>query len=474
MVQEPYPEDDYLDQPPPERRRGRVGRVPPHSREAEESVLGAILLSRDATNKVMEVLDTDDFYEPINGLVFEAARRLYNESRAIDVLTLAEELRRTDALERIGGHERLADLSQSVPNVAHADRYAAIVEEHSQRRRLIEVSQRVTDLAMNLDRTTETVIDQAERMMLEVNDDVVEEGLQHVKDLMKGVFDSIESQEDRIPGLPTGLTDLDDKLMGLKPGTFVVVAGRPSMGKSAFAQTLASNTARDGGVVALFSLEMSKEEVLTRLLSMVSEVNSSRIRAGVANNLELWDRLLEAGSTIHDWKLYLDDTPEPTVTEIRAKCRRLRHEEGLDLVIIDYLQLMPSAGNSGSRNADNRQQEIAEVSRSLKGLARELGIPVIGVSQLNRAVELRKDKRPMLSDLRESGAIEQDADIVLFLYRDEYYNQDDHRVRNLAEVLIAKHRSGPTGKVFTTFAKEYTLFRNHAGPAPADVYQSTY
>lgn len=474
MVHDPYPEDDYLDQPPPERRRGRVGRVPPHSREAEESVLGAILLSRDATNKVMEILDTDDFYEPINGLVFEAARRLFDESRAIDVLTLAEELKRTDSLERIGGHERLADLSQSVPNVAHADRYAAIVEEHSRRRRLIDVSQRVTDLAMNLDRTTETVIDQAERMMLEVNDEVVEEGLQHVKDLMKSVFDNIENQEDRLPGLPTGLTDLDDKLMGLKPGTFVVVAGRPSMGKSAFAQTLASNTARDGGVVALFSLEMSKEEVLTRLLSMVSEVNSSRIRAGVANNLELWDRLLEAGGKIHDWKLYLDDSPEPTVTEIRAKCRRLRYEEGLDLVIIDYLQLMPSAGNSGSRNTDNRQQEIAEVSRSLKGLARELGIPVIGVSQLNRAVELRKDKRPMLSDLRESGAIEQDADIVLFLYRDEYYNQDDHRVRNLAEVLIAKHRSGPTGKVLTTFAKEYTLFRNHAGPAPPDVYQQTY
>ncbi len=474
MVHDPYPEDDYLDQPPPERRRGRVGRVPPHSGEAEESVLGAILLSRDATNKVMEVLETEDFYEPINGLVFEAARRLFNESRAIDVLTLAEELRRTDSLERIGGHERLADLSQSVPNVAHADRYAAIVEEHSRRRRLIDVSQRVTDLAMNLDRTTESVVDQAERMMLDVNDDVVDEGLQHVKDLMKSVFHTIESQEDRIPGLPTGLTDLDDKLMGLKPGTFVVVAGRPSMGKSAFAQTLASNTARDGGVVALFSLEMSKEEVLTRLLSMVSEVNSSRIRAGVANNLELWDKLLEAGGKIHDWKLYLDDTPEPTVTEIRAKCRRLRYEEGLDLVIIDYLQLMPSAGSSGSRNADNRQQEIAEVSRSLKSLARELGIPVIGVSQLNRAVELRKDKRPMLSDLRESGAIEQDADIVLFLYRDEYYNQDDHRVRNLAEVLIAKHRSGPTGKVFTTFQKEYTLFRNHAGPAPPDVYQPTY
>lgn len=474
MVQDRYQDDDYLDQPPPEHRRGRVGRVPPHSREAEESVLGAILLSRDATNKVMEILDTEDFYEPVNGLVFEAARRLFNDNRAIDVLTLAEELKRTDSLERIGGHERLADLSQSVPNVAHADRYAAIVEEHSQRRRLIEVSQRVTDLAMNLDRTTETVIDQAERMMLEVNDDVVEEGLQHVKDLMKSVFDNIENQEDRIPGLPTGLTDLDDKLMGLKPGTFVVVAGRPSMGKSAFAQTLASHTARDGGVVALFSLEMSKEEVLTRLLSMVSEVNSSRIRAGVANNLELWDRLLEAGGKIHDWKLYLDDTPEPTVTEIRAKCRRLRYEEGLDLVIIDYLQLMPSAGNSGSRNTDNRQQEIAEVSRSLKGLARELGIPVIGVSQLNRAVELRKDKRPMLSDLRESGAIEQDADIVLFLYRDEYYNQDDHRVQNLAEVLIAKHRSGPTGKVLTTFAKEYTLFRNHAGPAPPDVYQQTY
>ena len=471
MAYDRYEEDEHLDQPPSGPRRGRVGRVPPHSREAEESVLGAILLSRDATNRVMEMLEVEDFYEPVHGLMFEAARRLFNESRAIDVLTLAEELRRSDSLERIGGHERLADLSQSVPNISHADRYAAIVAEHSQRRRLIAVSQRVTDLAMNLDTTTEVVVDQAERMMLEVNDDSVEEGLQPVKDLMRSVFEGIELQGDRLPGLPTGLTDLDEKLMGLKPGTFVVVAGRPSMGKSAFAQTLASHTAQDGGVVALFSLEMSKEEVLTRLLSMVGEVNSARIRAGVANNQQLWDRLLEAGGKIHDWKLYLDDSPEPTVTEIRAKCRRLRHEEGLDLVIVDYLQLMPSTGGSSSRNLDNRQQEIAEVSRSLKGLARELGIPVIGISQLNRAVELRKDKRPMLSDLRESGAIEQDADIVLFLYRAEYYNEDNKAAHNLAEVLIAKNRSGPTGKVFTTFAKEYTLFRNHAGPAPSDVYQ---
>ena len=471
MAYDRYEDDEHLDQPPSEPRRGRVGRIPPHSREAEESVLGAILLSRDATNRMMEMLEVEDFYEPVHGLMFEAARRLFNESRAIDVLTLAEELRRSDSLERIGGHERLADLSQSVPNISHADRYAAIVAEHSQRRRLIAVSQRVTDLAMNLDTTTEVVVDQAERMMLEVNDDSVKEGLQPVKDLMRSVFEGIERQGDKLPGLPTGLTDLDEKLMGLKPGTFVVVAGRPSMGKSAFAQTLASNTAQDGGVVALFSLEMSKEEVLTRLLSMVGEVNSARIRSGVANNQQLWDRLLEAGGKIHDWKLYLDDSPEPTVTEIRAKCRRLRYEEGLDLVIVDYLQLMPSTGVSSSRNFENRQQEIAEVSRSLKSLARELEIPVIGISQLNRAVELRKDKRPMLSDLRESGAIEQDADIVLFLYRDEYYNEDNKAAQNLAEVLIAKHRSGPTGKVLTTFAKEYTLFRNHAGPAPPDVYQ---
>ena len=471
MTYDRYEDDEYLGQPPSEPRRGRVGRIPPHSREAEESVLGAILLSRDATNRMMEMLEVEDFYEPVHGLMFEAARRLFNESRAIDVLTLAEELRRSDSLERIGGHERLADLSQSVPNISHADRYAAIVAEHSQRRRLIAVSQRVTDLAMNLDTTTEVVVDQAERMMLEVNDDSVEGGLQPVKDLMRSVFEGIERQGDKLPGLPTGLTDLDEKLMGLKPGTFVVVAGRPSMGKSAFAQTLASNTAQDGGVVALFSLEMSKEEVLTRLLSMVGEVNSARIRSGVANNQQLWDRLLEAGGKIHDWKLYLDDSPEPTVTEIRAKCRRLRYEEGLDLVIVDYLQLMPSTGVSSSRNFENRQQEIAEVSRSLKSLARELEIPVIGISQLNRAVELRKDKRPMLSDLRESGAIEQDADIVLFLYRDEYYNEDNKAAQNLAEVLIAKHRSGPTGKVLTTFAKEYTLFRNHAGPAPPDVYQ---
>ena len=467
-----YSEDDYLDQPPPEQRRGRVGRVPPHSREAEQSVLGAILLSRDATNKVMEVLKTEDFYEPLHGLVFDAARRLFDESRAIDVLTLAEELRRTDSLEKIGGHERLADLSLSVPNISHADRYAAIVSEHSQRRRLIEVSQRVTDLAMNLDKTTDTVIDQAERMMLEVNDETSEEGLQPVKDLMRIVFEGIERQGDQLPGLPTGLRDLDERLMGLRPGTFVVVAGRPSMGKSAFAQTLASHTAQHGGVVAMFSLEMSKEEVLTRLLSMVGEVNSARIRSGAANNEHLWDKLLEAGGKIHDWKLYLDDSPEPTVTEIRAKCRRLRYEEGLDLVIVDYLQLMPSAGGFSSRHPENRQQEIAEVSRSLKGLAREMEIPVIGISQLNRAVELRKDKRPMLSDLRESGAIEQDADIVLFLYRDEYYNPDDRATKNLAEVLIAKNRSGPTGKVLTTFSKEYTIFRNHASPAPPDIHPS--
>ena len=470
MAYDRYPEDGHLDEAPPEARRNRVGRVPPHSREAEQSVLGAILLSRSATYQVMERLEADDFYEPIHGLVFEAARRLFDESRAIDVLTLAEELRRTDSLEKIGGHERLADLSQSVPNISHADRYAAIVTEHAQRRRLIEVSQQVTDLAMNLDRSTETVVDQAERMMLEVNDQSAEEGLQPVKNLMSGVFEDIERQGDQLVGLPTGLRDLDERLMGLKPGSFVVVAGRPSMGKSAFAQTLASHTAQNGGVVALFSLEMSRSEVLTRLLSMVGEVNSSRIRSGVANNQQLWDRLLEAGSRIHDWKLYLDDSPEPTVTEIRAKCRRLRQDEGLDLVIVDYLQLMPSAGGSSFRGTENRQQEIAEVSRSLKGLARELDLPVIGVSQLNRAVELRKDKRPMLSDLRESGAIEQDADVVLFLYREEYYERDKREAENLAEVLIAKHRSGPTGKVMTTFAKEYTLFRNHTGAAPPDEY----
>ena len=453
-----------------------MGRVPPHSREAEQSVLGAILLSRTATNQVMERLTSDDFYEPIHGLVFEAAQRLFDESRAIDVLTLAEELRRTDSLEKIGGHERLADLSQSVPNISHADRYAGIVAEHAQRRRLIDVSQRVTDLAMNLDRTTDTVIDQAERMMLEVNDESTEEGLQPVKNLMKGVFEDIERQGNQFPGLATGLTDLDEQLMGLKPGTFVVVAGRPAMGKSAFAQTIASNTAQDGGVVALFSLEMSKGEVLTRLLSMVSEVNSARLRTGVANNQNLWDRLLEAGGKIHDWKLYLDDSPEPTVTEIRAKCRRLRHDEGLDLVIVDYLQLMPSAAGSSARNPENRQQEIAEVSRSLKGLARELEIPVIGISQLNRAVELRKDKRPLLSDLRESGAIEQDADIVLFLYRPGYYEtrkarEADQEPDNRAEVIIAKNRSGPTEVVMTTFAKEYTLFRNHTGAAPPEEHQ---
>ena len=479
MAYDRFQDGEFLDQAPPEQERVRVGRVPPHSREAEQSVLGAILLSRTATNEVMERLEADDFYEPIHGLVFEAARRLYDESRAIDVLTLAEELRRTNSLEKIGGHERLADLSQRVPNITHVDRYAAIVAEHAQRRRLIEVSQRVTDLAMNLDQSTDAVIDQAERMMLEVNDESADDGLQPVSSLLRSVFETIERQGDQFPGLPTGLTDLDEMLMGLKPGTFMVVAGRPSMGKSALAQTMASNTAQDGGVVALFSLEMSKEEVITRLLSMVGEVNSSRIRSGVANNQQLWDRLLDAGGKIHEWKLYVDDSPEPTITEIRAKCRRLRHEEGLDLVILDYLQLMPSSSGPSSRNSDNRQQEIADVSRSLKGLARELEVPVIGVSQLNRAVELRRDKKPMLSDLRESGAIEQDADIVLLLYRADYYENTDKKeaenpaTKNLAEIHIAKNRSGPTGTVRTTFAKEFTLFRNYTG-SPAPDRDATY
>ena len=338
------------------------------------------------------------------------------------------------------------------------------------------MSQQVTDLAMNLDRATETVIDQAERMMLEVNDEQAEGGLLPAKDLIGSVFEDFEKQGNQLTGLATGLKDLDSQLMGLKPGSLVVVAGRPAMGKSAFAQTVAINVAQTGGVIALFSLEMSKEEILTRLLSMVGEVNSSQIRAGVANRQHLWDKLIEAAGRIHDWKLYLDDSPEPTVTEIRAKCRRLRREEGLDLVIVDYLQLMPSADVSSSRNPEYRQQEIAGVSRSLKALARELDIPVMGISQLNRAVEVRTDKRPMLSDLRESGAIEQDADIVLFLYRPEYYAKDKDKedVKNKAEVIIAKHRAGPTGKILTTFAKEYTLFRNHAGPAPPDVYQQTY
>ena len=441
-----------------ERRRGNV---PPHSREAEQSVLGAMLLSASATNTVMTMLDPGDFYEPIHGLIFEASQRLYDNARALDVLTLAEELKRTDDLEKIGGHEQLADLSQQVPNLTHVEQYAELVLEHSIRRKLSEAGAKVSALAIDLDLPTDRACDQAERVVLAANQAVVAAGggLQPVKDLMDSTFARLEAQSEGA-GLSTGLIDLDKKLYGLKPGTFVVVAGRPSMGKSAFALTMASSVAQGGNVVAIFSLEMSKEEIMTRLLSMVGEIDSNQFRFNPTSNQELWDRLLDAGNKINDWQLFIDDSAEPTATEIRAKCRRLKYDHGgLDLVIVDYLQLMPSTGRS-FRTMENRQQEIADISREFKALSRELSVPVIGVSQLNRAVEQRGNKRPMLSDLRESGAIEQDADVVLFLYRDEYYDEDTKHA-NLAEVIIGKNRSGPTGKVTVFFAKEYTLFRNY-------------
>ena len=442
------------------------GMVPPHSPEAERSVLGAVLLSPTAADEAFTLLTPGDFYEPKLAVVYECMQNITDRGDPIDVLTVAEELRQIGKLEAFGGHELLADLARAVPNISHVQRYAQVIIEYARRRNLISVGRHIVALAGDLEQDSTTVHDRAERMILDTNTIVSGTGLRAANAVIDEALTALEKTTDS-DSLPTGLVDLDKVLLGFRGGQFVVVAARPSMGKSAFVQTVAMNAADRGHTVAMFNLEMSNSEVMTRLLSMVGKVNASRLRSRTvraAGDDHLWDRIITAAQRIHDWQLFLDDTPEPTTTEIRAKCRRLKQERGeLHLVIVDYLQLMP--GGDGPRKHDNRQQEIAAISRELKALAREMNVPVIGVSQLNRAVETRRDKRPMLSDLRESGAIEQDADIVLFLYRDEYYNQDGPD-RNTAEVSIGKNRNGPTGKVRTLFQKEHTLFLSLAAPQP--------
>lgn len=437
--------------------------VPPNSPEAERSVLGAMLLSAQAANQSLTLLKPGDFYEPKLAAVFESVQAVTDRGDPIDVVTVAEHLRQTGNLEKYGGHELLADLVQGVPNVSHVENYAKTVVDYAARRRLIEAGRHIVEMGADLEQETPEVHNRAEKMIMSTNLLTAGSGLQPASDVIDEAITALEKTSDA-DSLPSGLIDLDRMLLGFRGGQFVVVAARPSMGKSAFVQTVAMNAASDGRTVAMFNLEMSNNEVMTRLLSMVGRVNANRLRSRTvraSGDEHLWDRIITAAQQIHQWPLFLDDAPEPTTTEIRAKCRRLRQEKGqLDLVIVDYMQLMPS-DSVHARRHDNRQQEIADISRQLKALAREMEVPVIGVSQLNRAVETRRDKRPMLSDLRESGAIEQDADIVLFLYRDEYYNEDSADA-NTAEVSVGKNRNGSTGKIRVLFQKEHTLFLSYA------------
>lgn len=437
-------------------RQMRPGyRNPPHSREAEESVIGAVLLSEDAVNDVMDLLHPEDFYVPAHQAIFESIRSLFDTGQAVDVVTVSEALRRQGELEKVGGLQYLTRMVDIVPSTSNVTYYAGIVDEHAKRRELIRAGAAITDFAFNLDEEVGHVLDRSEQAVLSVAEKRTSQTLLEVGPLFNDVLEHIEmleQQGDELAGLATGFVDLDKKLAGMQPANLIVIAARPAMGKSSLMMNIATNAAIAGEPVAVFSLEMSKEEIVQRILSSVGKVDSMKLRSGQLG--PLWQKVVDAAGKMYQAPIYIDDSPIVTITDIRAKCRRLKRKKGLSLVVVDYIQLMEASGR------ENRQQEIAQISRNLKNLARELEVPVIALSQLNRSLESREDKRPRLSDLRESGSIEQDADVVMFIYRDEYYNPENTENRGIAEVIVAKHRAGSTGPVRLTFQPEFTRFAN--------------
>lgn len=432
----------------------RSPRVPPHSIDAEESVLGAVLLSSDAANVALETLHSEDFYKPSHQQIFEIVRQLFDSNEPIDAVTVSEGLRRDGSLDRMGGIDFLTNLIDSVPSTSNVEYYAGIVEEHSLRRRLMKVGGDIGAIASQMAEPIAEVIDKAEQSVFAVAERQVGDGLQAIDDLLGPAIEKAEELQrsgSAVTGISTGFRDLDKKLAGLHPTNLIIVASRPGMGKSALALNMAQNVALNGNCVAIFSLEMSREEIVTRMLCAKGRIDSQKLRTGALNEGD-FTKLSNAAGALYKQNIFVDDSPGLTVTEIRAKCRRLRRKPGLDLVVVDYLQLMNGSGQ------ENRQQEIAMISRSLKSLARELQVPIIALSQLNRGVEAREDKRPRLGDLRESGAVEQDADVVMFIYRDEYYFPEKVESKGIAEIVISKHRQGGVGKVDMTFLPEFTLF----------------
>jgi len=436
-----------------------IGRIPPHSIEAEQSVLGAMILDREAINIAVEIIKPEDFYKEAHKEIFEAIINLYNKNEPVDLITLAEELKRRATLENVGGVTYLADLSSGVATTANTKYYCKIVEEKSILRRLIKSCNDVILKSYEDTEEVNAIIEKAEKSIFDITQGRHREGFAPISEVLLKSFSKIEERaanQDALTGVTTGFIDLDFKLSGFQKSDLILLAARPSMGKTAFALNLASNAALKGGAsVAIFSLEMSKEQLVQRMISATAHVDLQKIISGRLSEDE-WIQIINAMGPLSQAKIFIDDTAGISLMEMKAKCRRLKIEKGLDLVLIDYLQLMQSE----SRH-ENRQQEISAISRGLKALAKELECPVVALSQLSRAPELRSDHRPILSDLRESGAIEQDADVVLFLYRDEYYNPETEK-KNIGEVIIAKYRNGPTGSVELVFKKEFTKFVNMA------------
>ena len=434
-----------------------LGKVPPHDLEAEQAIIGSMLTDRDAVISAIEILKEEDFYREDNKAIYTAILNLYNRAEPIDIITVKSELESMGKFEQVGGLEYLAELPEKVPTTANAMKYIKIVEK-STLRRLIKTANEIIELGYSPTEDVEDIMEGAEKKIFNIMQEKNQKGYAPIKDVLVESFTKLEelyNRKQHITGVPSGFTELDYRTAGFHGSELILIAARPAMGKTAFALNIATNAAVKANVpVAVFSLEMSKEQLVNRILCSESMVDSNKVRTGKLEEDD-WTKLAGAIGPLSEAEIFIDDTPGINITEIRAKCRKLKLEKNIGMVVIDYLQLIQGSNKRGG----SREQEISEISRSLKILAKELDVPVIALSQLSRAAEQRPDHRPMLSDLRESGAIEQDADIVMFLYRDDYYNQDSDK-KDIAEIIIAKHRGGSTGTVELLWLGSYTKFVN--------------
>ena len=432
-------------------------RIPPHSIEAEQSVLGSMIMDHDAVIVASEILITSDFYRPDHGQIFAAIMELYTTGNPIDLVTIQDRLVQNGVLDQVGGLSYLVELANSVPTSAHIKQYAKIVQEKATLRKLIKVSTDISAKSYEGEEPLDNIMNFAEKSIFDVLQNKKTDDFTGIDEIVLTSIEKIEEahkSKGGITGIETGFIDLDQRTAGLQPSDLILVAARPSMGKTAFSLNIIQTAGiKNKKSVAVFSLEMSKDQLVSRLLCAEAMIDSQKARTGMLAKDD-WDRIAQSIPNITNSRIYIDDTPGINVMDMRAKCRRLKMEKGLDLIMIDYLQLMSGVGDGSSR-----QQEISDISRSLKALAREMNAPVIALSQLSRACEQRQDHRPMLSDLRESGAIEQDADVVMFLYRDEYYHPDTDK-KNVGEIIIAKQRNGPTGTVELVWLGQYTKFAN--------------
>ena len=437
-----------------------IKRVLPHSIEAEQAVVGSMLMDRDAILTSSEIVCGEDFYQTAYGVIFDTVVEIYNEGKPVDLITLQTRLKEKDVPAEISSLEFVRDLVTAVPTSANVKYYAEIVAEKSMLRRLIKLNEEIENMCYLGKEPMEAVLETTEKKVFELVQKRNTGDFVPIKQVVLNALDKIEMASKNagsVTGIPTGFLDLDYKTAGLQPSDLILVAARPSMGKTAFVLNIAQHVAfKANKNVAIFSLEMSKEQLVNRLFALEAQVDAQSLRTGNLKDSD-WEKLIESAGIIGKSNLMIDDTPGISISELRSKCRKLKIEKGLDIIIIDYLQLM--TGGVG-RRSESRQQEISEISRALKGIARELNVPVVALSQLSRAVEQRPDHRPMMSDLRESGAIEQDADVVMFIYRDDYYHKDTE-LKNVAEIIIAKQRNGAIGTINLTWLPQYTKFANY-------------